>query len=510
VRVWNGAGLSANYCSKAIHIDGTGPTAGTVLDGARLNENCADIPGWVDADGDTCKAYACSGLSSAAYDDAVHGVSALEACRSSCPSLCVVDFQAEGGRIDAHWQEFADPQSSIVRYQWAIGTGPDPNQELMPFVDVGLNTSGTCPPVCVFDSGGNCPALCTYTAAKPAVAFAATIPGFCSDIIYSTEYDCLSARNNWTAEVPHVAAVAAVAARCDMVGGCSELEDGVTYHVTVRAWSGAGEFVDSISDGVMVDSVAPTAGTVWDGNSSSAADDLWWQTSRDSLSARWSGFRDVPSGVEYYRWAVGTTPGGADVRGFRRVPRSANGNAPRSASAVHSIKTEIGSLLLEDGVRYYVTIMAVDRAGNTVVQNSDGVLVDATPPAIGVVRDGPGPSDAHSQPLGPLSASWSDFVDTSSGVAKYEWAVGSSPCAADVQGYTDVGMALQARMPSAEGLAREMWYFVSVRATDGAGLSTAATSNGLWVESESSGQQATPSAEPLPLHMMQTHQCDLP
>ena len=41
VRVWNGAGLSADYCSQAIHIDGTGPTAGTVLDGARLNENCA-------------------------------------------------------------------------------------------------------------------------------------------------------------------------------------------------------------------------------------------------------------------------------------------------------------------------------------------------------------------------------------------------------------------------------------------------------------------------------------
>ena len=145
-----------------------------------------------------------SGLSSAAYDYAVHGVSALEACRSSCPSLCEVDYQAAGGRIDAHWHGFADPQSSIVRYQWAIGSGPRPSQQLMPFVDVGLNTSGTCPPAAFSTADGNCPALCTYTAAKPAVAFAAAIPGFCSNVIYSTEYDCLSARNSWTAAVPRM------------------------------------------------------------------------------------------------------------------------------------------------------------------------------------------------------------------------------------------------------------------------------------------------------------------
>ena len=43
----------------------------------------------------------------------------------------------------------------------------------------------------------------------------------------------------------------------------------------------------------------------------------------------------------------------------------------------------------------------MDRAGNTVVRSSDGVLVDATPPDVGVVRDGAGAAgatDAH----GPL------------------------------------------------------------------------------------------------------------
>jgi hypothetical protein len=133
------------------------------------------------------------------------------------------------------------------------------------------------------------------------------------------------------------------------------------------------------------------------------------------------------------------------------------------------------------------------------------VLVDATPPAVGVVRDGPGASDAHSQPLGPLSASWADFLDAGSGVARYEWAVGTSPCATDVQGYTDVGMALHARMASTEGLAGETRYFVAVRATDGAGLSSAATSNGVWVAGER--EAAAVGAQQLPLPL-ETTQCE--
>ena len=44
-----------------------------------------------------------------------------------------------------------------------------------------------------------------------------------------------------------------------------------------------------------------------------------------------------------------------------------------------------------------------------------------------------------------------------------------------------VGMALQARMASAEGLARGARYFASVRATDGAGHRAAATSDGVRV-----------------------------
>jgi hypothetical protein len=524
VRVWNGAGLSADYCSQAIHIDGTAPSAGVVFDGAPLRRP-ADAVGCdlvflsaargandTDAaDADDCAGYGdrwalCEGTCVALGCTTSTVATNLAATPINHDNFgCDAEHQTMAGRIDAHWAGFADDESGIVKYEWAVGSGPRPSQQVMAFQEVtGLATSASCPPRCAFDAAGACPALCTRTAASPAVAAAAAVAGFCGDAIYRTEYDCLSARGAWAAAVPYVPAVAAVAARCEMVGGCSDLEDGVTYRVTVRAWNGAGEFVDAVSDGSMVDGVAPTAGAVWDGDGSKA-EDLACQASLDSLSARWSGFADVPSGVEHYRWAVGTTPGGVDVRGFTPVPRVASGPDAHNASAVNTIDSETGVLPLGDGVRYFLSVMAVDHAGNTVVQSSNGVLVDSTPPDIGVVRDGTGSSDVHSQPLGPLSASWSEFLDAGSGVVRYEWAVGSSPCATDVQGYTNVGMALHARMASAEGLAGERRYFVAVRATDGAGLSSAATSNGVWVAGERAGAElAAVGAPQLPLPLETT------
>jgi hypothetical protein len=108
---------------------------------------------------------------------------------------------------------------------------------------------------------------------------------------------------------------------------------------------------------------------------------------------------------------------------------------------------------LADGGTYFVSVMAVDRAGNAVVVSSDGMVVDAMPPRVGAVRDGDSSRDASSQPLGPLAASWADFIDAGSGVARYEWAVGSAPCPTDVPDYSDVGLALRARMQSSAGLA---------------------------------------------------------
>ena len=120
--------------------------------------------------------------------------------------------------FDAHWAGFTDDESGIVKYEWAVGSGPRPSQQVMAFEDVGTATSASC----------------------------------------STEK-------------------------------CLHLEDGVTYYVTVRAWNGAGQLCGGGVGWRAGGHCGADAGRVWDGDGS-VVEDVAYQASLDSLSARWSGF----------------------------------------------------------------------------------------------------------------------------------------------------------------------------------------------------------------------------
>ena len=88
----------------------------------------------------------------------------------------------------------------------------------------------------------------------------------------------------------------------------------MVYYVTVRAWNGAGEYIDALSDGVMVDSVPPRSGLVLDGRSNRT--DIDWQSATDSLSLTWSGFIDAHSGLAGVHVAIGRAHGGTDIVPF--------------------------------------------------------------------------------------------------------------------------------------------------------------------------------------------------
>ena len=223
---------------------------------------------------------------------------------------------------------------------------------------------------------------------------------------------------------------------------CLHLEDGVKYFVTVRAWNGAGQYVETVSNGVMVDVTVPTAGMVWDGDGS-VAEDLNYQSALGSLSARWSGFGDVPSGVELYRWAIGSSPGGTELFNYRVITRGATGQS--------------AEVSLESGKTYYVSVKAVDHAGNSVVATSNGVLIDATPPKAGAITvDTLGAPDAsgtvYLPSWGSLKLTWDGFEDAESELSTYEVGLGSGNCGSDdVVALHDVGRrkawALDGRAP---------------------------------------------------------------
>src|SRR5205085_11665567 len=114
-----------------------------------------------------------------------------------------------------------------------------------------------------------------------------------------------------------------------------------------------------------VDSTPPTTGTVNDG----VASDIDQQRSTTTIVANWSGFSDSGSAIAGYEWAIGTTPGGTEVRGFTDV-----GNA--TSASVSGLSLSVGS-------NYYVSVRATDKAGNTSTPaTSDGALVIPTPTII--------------------------------------------------------------------------------------------------------------------------------
>jgi hypothetical protein len=263
------------------------------------------------------------------------------------------------------------------------------------------------------------------------------------------------------------------------------------FYLQVRAWNGAGDFVESVSNGVLVDTVPPTPGQVWDGDGG-LVEDVSYQASLDSLSARWSGFEDVLSGIALYRWAIGTSPGGSDVQEYVDISGGLN------VSTVGPV--EATGLSLVSGTLYFISVVAVDHAGNTAVVSSDGVVADATPPQFGLVESTPGSGGVPSD----LVALWSDFVDVESDIRTYAWAVGTTPCASDALPFADVGMALHAEM-SGVNLERGRWYYVAVRATNNAGLNSTSTSHGVWLGD--AGSAVAPPLAHVPL-LLDSLQCE--
>jgi hypothetical protein len=117
------------------------------------------------------------------------------------------------------------------------------------------------------------------------------------------------------------------------------------------------------------------------------------------------------------------------------------------------------------------------------LKSSNGVTIDLTPPKLTKVRNGLGPVDIDWQTsLTTMSANWDAATDDTSGIAGYEWAIGTTAGGTQVQGFVSVGTATSA---TATGLTltNGTTYFVTVRATNGAGLNAAKSSDRITVDS---------------------------
>ena len=113
----------------------------------------------------------------------------------------------------------------------------------------------------------------------------------------------------------------------------------------------------------------------------------------------------------------------------------------------------------------------------------DALTYDVTNPNVGYVYDGLDTQNDQnwSSSTTTLSANWAGFNDVTGGIAMYEYSIGSNPGGTDILTWTE--NSLETYFTTGVALTSGEDYFVSVRATDGAGnVSNISTSNGITID----------------------------
>ena len=103
----------------------------------------------------------------------------------------------------------------------------------------------------------------------------------------------------------------------------------------------------------------------------------------------------------------------------------------------------------------------------------------------GTAVDGISGPDIDTQTsLTTISAHWEGFIGIGTGVVGYRWAIGTTPGGTEVQGFTDVGLALQASTSMVNqtlALTPGTTYYVAVESRDSGGITTVVVSDGVQV-----------------------------
>ena len=267
----------------------------------------------------------------------------------------------------------------------------------------------------------------------------------------------------------------------DSAGGAvienQTLSSNTTYYVCVRATNGAGLQRTDCSPGMLVILGKFSPGTVNDGPVTTARD-VDFQLDDKAIWAHWDGFKDPVYGIFRYSWCIGDQPPGSSNVNVCQWPYAETHHLKTSAHRFHN-------LTLYHGIKYYVTVEAENRRGETVSSSSDGVVVDRTPPVGKFIHVSPATGkETHyvTSPSAPV-VTWS-MDDAESGIKYFLIGVGSFPQQDDILPFRRIsGISRTAdldilNVTLTEGLS----FYVTVIGVNMLGLETALTSQQVVVD----------------------------
>ena len=235
------------------------------------------------------------------------------------------------------------------------------------------------------------------------------------------------------------------------------------------------------SDGIVVDLTPPIAEVATEGTSAAVDDDVVAVLDSVTVTLQCA---DPDSGVHHADVAIHRVAFASGAVLDTALPWTPVSGSAQPPSATGTPITEtITGLSLALGEYYVTSVRCVNEAGAYATLDTDGFFVDTTPPDSATARVQHSVHDltvAVQVETGQLEASWSGFSDPESGIVGFAWAIGSTAGATDVLPHTPLGAAASAHttLPLQDGET----YFVTVYATNGAGLVSSATSGGVTVD----------------------------
>ena len=245
---------------------------------------------------------------------------------------------------------------------------------------------------------------------------------------------------------------------------------GVKYYVTVISRNKAGLVSQACSDALVFDSTPPIPGNVYVGQSSSRNGEKTFISNND-VTILWKEFEDQESGIRRCNISVLDQTGNVV---FCTMRNTSSGNV-----------TLPGSINLTHG-EYNAIVECMNNADH-VSSSSLLFVIDNTPPIetgpiiAGVSRDH---AFQYQSDTSSVTVSWPSFIDLESGIEKYYFAIGTKPYQDDVVSFEDVDLA--SRITKMDlGLFHGATYFITVKATNLAGLSSKISSLGLLIDTTS-------------------------
>ena len=411
-------------------------------------------------------------------------------------------YSASGSSIAFYWDQFLEPESEVWYYKWAIGTSKCGTQ-VQPLINIGrsnyANTTTTnlvfrpgvryyatvmsrnkaglvsraCSDALVFDSTPPLPGIIHIKQPPGSNITKTFITNNSAAIYWEGSSDPESAILRCNISVVDQAGDVKFMETSNSTSGFMIIPENVLcvrgqYNISACCVNNAN--LASLSSSVfIVDDTPPVqSGPVVTGISCDGA--LHYQSDDKSIKVSWPSFTDPESGIERYYVAIGTQPYQDDIIGFENVYLATRIN-----------KTD---LTLSQGAVYYITVVAVNRAGLSTNLSSLGLLIDKTPPLAynADIIDGMHGEDIdYISPDTVLSAHWEKIADLESGIMQSRYCVGTKPLGCQIKPMTSVGRNLSFTCPDCI-IKEGMRLYVTVQVTNGAGLSETRHSDGMLLD----------------------------